>query len=187
MATVLIEFRARTDMPFEDGETPLHAAAIAGALGMVLVFINAGVNKFELVREVVAHNKTLLSEVGGGSTASAGVSMVMWQLGHWSAVASNVSPKVSFFVLRRWKSAVESFSAHTRTPFLTPPPVSIIFGAEKLTLTLTPGSFFYFLTGRHGSHGVLDRGGAGLSFGAGRVYTFSLFGNMHSLPSTHPV
>ena len=101
MATVLIEFGARADMPFEDGETPLLAAAIAGALGMVIVFINAGVNKFELVQEVVAHNETLLREVGGGSTASAGVSVVMWQLGHWSAVASNVGPKISFFVLRR--------------------------------------------------------------------------------------
>lgn len=55
-----------------------------------------GMEKLELVREVVVEDETLLMEIGGESTALAGVSMVMWQPGHWSAIASNVSPSCKY-------------------------------------------------------------------------------------------
>lgn len=46
----------------------------------------------ELVQEVVVQDETILAEIGGQSTALAGVSMVLWQPGgHWRAIASNVS------------------------------------------------------------------------------------------------
>lgn len=45
----------------------------------------------ELVREAVVQDETLLVEVDGESTALAGVSMVLWEPGHWRAIASNVS------------------------------------------------------------------------------------------------
>ena len=54
-----------------------------------------GMEKLELVREVVVEDETLLVEIGGETTALAGVSMVMWQPGHWSAIASNVSPDLA--------------------------------------------------------------------------------------------
>lgn len=58
-----------------------------------------GMKKLELVQEVVVEDETLLMVIDGGSTALAGVSMVMWKPRHWSAVASNVS--LSLFGLRR--------------------------------------------------------------------------------------
>lgn len=50
-----------------------------------------GMDNLEIVREIVVEGDTLLMGIEGGSTALAGLSMVMWQPGHWSAVASNVS------------------------------------------------------------------------------------------------
>jgi len=50
-----------------------------------------GIHNLEIVREVLVGGETLLVDVEGWSTALAGSSMVMWQPGHWSAVASNVS------------------------------------------------------------------------------------------------
>lgn len=58
-----------------------------------------GMEKLELVREVVVEGETLLVEIGGETTALAGVSMVMWQPGHWSAIASNVSPPCKYVTI----------------------------------------------------------------------------------------
>lgn len=55
-----------------------------------------GMKKLEVVREVVVEDETLLMAVDGLSTPLAGVSMVMWQPGHWSAIASNVSPSCKY-------------------------------------------------------------------------------------------
>lgn len=56
-----------------------------------------GIENLELVREVVVEDETLLMGVDGVTTALAGVSMVMWQPGHWSAIASKAS--LSFFIV----------------------------------------------------------------------------------------
>lgn len=104
-----------------------------------------GMEKLELVREVEVEGETLLMGVDGESTALAGVSMVMWQPGHWSAIASNVSPSPGKLIT-----------------ILTPPQVQP-FSVPRFPPSLRPHSFSVFLPGRHGSHGVLFGGRTGLS------------------------
>lgn len=49
-------------------------------------------SKLKIVRELVVEGDTVLVDVGGEFTALAGRSMVLWEPGHWSVIARNVSP-----------------------------------------------------------------------------------------------
>lgn len=97
-----------------------------------------GMEKLEPVREVLVEDEALLMGVDGLSTPLAGVSMVMWQPGHWSAIASNVSPSCKYvddrFFVPDLDSAPGFFDSEIVTPTLTPPPSF----TPKLTPTLTP-------------------------------------------------
>lgn len=50
---------------------------------------SVGISDIEVVREDVTQGKTLLVEVGGGTTALRGKHMVLWKPGHFSALARN--------------------------------------------------------------------------------------------------
>lgn len=45
----------------------------------------------EVVYEDVVQDETLLADIGSRSTALAGKCMVMWEEGHWCAIAPKVS------------------------------------------------------------------------------------------------